>query len=185
MKRVIACVLVLIFSLPAVAVDDSQVVYVGGTASGVRAGTIGRLDTTSDADLIFEHSGSKFAIPYAGIESCQYSRELARELGVLPTIAIGLFKTRQHRHFFRISYHNSNQTAQVVIFEVPKQMPRVLEPVLQARVPRTCNPYLPRVQSGIPSGDLPSLVPQSAVISPKRSQLPDSRRYVRGPMRLR
>lgn len=94
--------------------------YVGGTAPGVNAGIVGRLDTTSDTALIFEHSEGKLAISYDAIQSFDYAKEVTRNLGVLPAIGVGLVKMRQHRHFFRISYRDSSNEVQVAVFEVPK-----------------------------------------------------------------
>jgi hypothetical protein len=139
MKNFVAFCLLLSLTLPALAVEDGQVMYVGGTAPGLNASIIGRLDTTSDTSLIFESSGSKLAIPYDAIQSFGYLKEVTRHLGVLPAIGVGLVRMRRHRHFFRITYRDSGNVAQVAIFEVPKQMPRTLQAVLQARSPQGCN----------------------------------------------
>jgi hypothetical protein len=143
MKRVTACFLILIFSLSALAVEDGQVMYLGGTAPGMATGVLGRLDTTSETALIFEYSGNKLLIPYDAIESFEYSKEVTRHLGVMPAIAIGLIKVRRHSHFFRISYRDPNNVPQAAVFEVPKHVPRTLRAVLETRAPRTCKPYLP------------------------------------------
>jgi len=143
MKRATACFLILIFSLSAFAVEEGQVMYVGGTAPGMAPGVIGRLDTTSETALIFEYWGNKLVIPYNAIESFKYSKEVTRHLGVMPAIAIGLMKMRRHSHFFRISYRDPNNVAQAAVFEVPKHMPRTMQAVLETRAPRTCKPYLP------------------------------------------
>lgn len=144
MKRLLQFCFLLLLSLSASALENGHAKYVGGTLPRVAAGTVGRLDTTSETSLIFEHAGNKVEIPYAAIESRKYSKEVARHLGVLPTIAVGLLKVRQHRHFFRISYRVPGAaTAQVVIFEVPKQMPRTLEAILETRAPSTWKPARP------------------------------------------
>ena len=143
MKKFAAVCLALIFSLPALAVEDSQVMYVGGTAPGVTAGAVGRLVTNSETALTFEYANNKLLIPYDAIQSFQYSKEATVHLVVLPAIAIGLVKMRRHRHFFRISYNDPNHVMQVAVFEVPKQMPRTLQAVLETRSPATCKPYLP------------------------------------------
>jgi hypothetical protein len=143
MKKLLAFYLILVVSLPALAVEDGQVMYVGGTAPGVTAGCIGRLNTTFDTELIFECAGTRLSIPYAAIQSFDYSTEVRRHLGVLPAVAIGLLKMRHHQHFFRISYRNPENTAQAAIFEVPKHMPRILQAVLETRAPRLCRPYVP------------------------------------------
>jgi hypothetical protein len=142
MKKFAVFCLVLILSLPAVAVEDGQVMYVGGTAPGVNAGIVGRLNTTSETALIFEYPGNQLAIPNDAIQSFQYSKEVTRHLGV-PAIAVGMFRMRRHGHFFRISYRDSNNVAQAAVFEVPKHMPRTLQAVLETRAPRTCKPSLP------------------------------------------
>jgi hypothetical protein len=140
----VAFCLVLIFSLPAMAVEDGQAMYLGGTAQGVNAGVIGRLDTTAETSLIFEYSGSKLAIPYDAIQSFEYSKEVTRHLGVLPAVAVGMFIMRRKGHFFRIAFRDSNNVAQAVVFEVPKHMPRTLLAVLDTRAPQACKPVLRR-----------------------------------------
>ncbi len=160
MKNFIAVCLLLVVALPTFGLEDSQVMYMGGTAQGVIAGALGRLDTTSDTALIFEHSGNKVMIPYADIESYQHSSEVTRHLGVLPAIGVGLVRKRQHRHFLRISYRDSNGVAQAVVFEVPKQMPQTLQAVLQARSPGAqmiCEPCGgPHSQPTTPRGGRPA-----------------------------
>jgi len=148
-KLLVFCLLFL--SLPAVAVDGSQVKYVGGTLAGVAPGTIGKLDTTHDMSLTFDNGRGKLEIPYDAIQSFEYQKEVTRHLGVLPAIAVSLFRIRQHRHFFRISYldtrldarpdtgldpNHDHRLTQAVVFEVPKHMPRTLQAVLETRSPQ-------------------------------------------------
>lgn len=141
MKGFLAFCLFLLLSLSACALEDGHAKYVGGTVPGLTAGTIVRLDTTSETSLTFQHAGNKVEIPYASIQSYKYSKEVARHLGVLPTIVVGLIKVRQRRHFFRISYRPEGAAAaQVVILEVPKHIPGTLEAILQTRAPGTRKP---------------------------------------------
>ena len=137
----------LLLSLSASALEDGHAKYVGGTVPSLAAVTIGRLDTTSQTSLIFLHAGSKLEIPYASLESYEYSKEVTWHVGVLPAIAIRLFKVRQRRHFFRFSYRDSSNVLQAAVFEVPKQMPRTLQAVLQTRAPHSvklCRPCMER-----------------------------------------
>jgi hypothetical protein len=143
MTRFLAFCFVLVCYLPAVAVEDGQVMYSGGTVPGLNSGVVGRLDLSSESSLIFEHQGSRLAIPYAAIESYEYSKEVTRHLGVLPAIAVGLIKERQHQHFFRISYRDGEGVFQVAIFEVSKRLPRSLNAVLQERAPKACKVTAP------------------------------------------
>lgn len=147
MRKLIAFCLLLItisvVTLPAFALGGSQVKYLGGTAQGVRGGIIGRLNTTPETELIFEYSANKLEIPYDAIQSFQSSEEVTRHLGVLPAMIVGIFKKRQRQHFFRIEYHDSNNVAQALVFEVPKHMPRILQAVLETRAPGAYKPCRP------------------------------------------
>jgi hypothetical protein len=142
MKKLTAFFFLLIVSLPVLAVDDGQVRYIGGSAPGLAAGTVGSLDTTAETALIFEHAGSKLEIPYAAIDSHEYSTEVTHHLGVLPAVAVGMIRIRKHRHYFRVTYHSTDGVAQVAVFEVSKQMSRPLQAVLTARASKakTCSP---------------------------------------------
>ena len=145
MKKYFLLWSLLLLSLPAVALSGQHVKYIGGTATGINNGAIGKLDTTSDSSLIFEYQGTKLSVPYANIESFQHTKEVARHLGVLPVIAVALLKPRQRRHFFRIAYrdrNSPNSVMHVIVLEVPKQMSCTLEAVLDERAPqrtRSCN----------------------------------------------
>lgn len=148
MKGILQLCFLLSLSLSATALENGHAKYVGGTLQDVTAGAIGRLDATSETSLTFEHAGNKLAIPYASIESYEYSKEVTRHLGVIPAIAVRLVKVRRRRHFFRISYRSQGNTlAQVAIFEVPKDMPRILQAILQTRVPDACRPCHPSLDS--------------------------------------
>lgn len=137
MYKGIWCVL-LMLSLPAFAIKNDEARYIGGTAANIRMGTVCRLNLASDESLIIESRGQRLAIPYADIDSFQYSKEAKWRFGVLPAIAIGLIRPWPRAHFFRITFHDQHKVPQVVVFEVPKTAPRALQAVLEARVPRSC-----------------------------------------------
>lgn len=140
MKKLAAFCLLFVLSLPASAVEDDQVMYAGGTVSSLQAGVLGRLNYTSETTLSFEYAGNKLLIPYAKIDSFEYSQQVARHLGVLPAMAVGLLRKRQRRHFFQISYRDESNRSQVAVFEVSKRMPQTLLAVLQLRSPQGCKP---------------------------------------------
>jgi len=138
MKRFTSLCLLLVLALPAVAVENEEVMYVGGTVAAVKEGAIGRLDTTSPTALKFYSPGGSFEIPFARFDSYTYSEETARHLGVLPAVGVAILRKRQHRHFFRISFHDENSTPQVAVFEVSKHMPKTVMAILQTRAPNAC-----------------------------------------------
>jgi len=140
-KLMIFCLLLLLaLAVPVLAVDGRPGDVRGCTVPALPAGAVGRLDTTSEESLTFEYSGTKVLIPYSQIESFEYSTEVTRHLGVMPAIAVGLIKMHQRRYYFRISCRSADNVSQVVVFEVPKHMPRTLQAVLMVRAPQTCNP---------------------------------------------
>ncbi len=139
MVKVITTVgLILVLTLCSVAADGTMVLYAGGTIPGMSVNSSGRLDFSSPSALLFDSTAGRLEIPYSSISSFNYEREVTHHLGVLPAIAVGLLASRRHRHFFRIAYreaaHEPSGSAQVVIFEVPKQSVRVIQATLQARV---------------------------------------------------
>lgn len=140
MKKLAAFCLLLVISLPAGAVEDGQVMYAGGTVPALQAGVLGRLDTALATALSFEYAGNKLVIPYAKIDSFKYYEQVARHLGVLPAVAVGLVKKRQQKHFFQVTYRDESNLSQVAVFEVSKQMPQILLAVLQIRSPQGCKP---------------------------------------------
>jgi hypothetical protein len=139
-KRTRICLLVysLVVSTIALAVENDEAMYAGGTILAVAAGTTGHLSTSARDALIFEGPGTRIEIPYASINSFEYTQNVTRHLGVLPAIATGLLRHRQHRHFFRIEFQPESQPPQVVILEVSKHVPKVLQAVLETRAPQGC-----------------------------------------------
>ncbi len=138
MKGLVGLCLLLVLPMATIAVEDGQVMYAAGTIASLKEGALGRLVTTSPNALTFELAGSQLVIPFAKIDSYEYSQRVARHLGVLPGIAAGLVRHRQRKHFLRIVYKEEDNTEQVAIFEIPKEMPRTLLAILQARAPWGC-----------------------------------------------
>ncbi len=140
MKRTLCTGLLLVIPFAARAVESGQVLYVGGSVANMKDGTLGKFDTGSKDEIVFVYSAGKFTIPFASLDSYESSDRVARHLGVLPAVAVGLVRRRQRRHFFEFHYRDENHVAQVAIFEVPKDLPQTLLAILQARVPSACKP---------------------------------------------
>ena len=136
---------------PAFAVDAGQAEYAGGTWH-VPKGTMGTLDTTAPAGLVFRYGGAsaaEVAIDYRNISNFEYTSPVAHHLGLLPFIVRGLIRPQERRHFFSIRYKDASDVVQVVVFEVPKSDPRVLLEVLRGRAPQVCGTQ--KVRCGIGS----------------------------------
>lgn len=139
MKRV--CWAVLILSISSMAIGQTEVRYLGGTLDNSKVGTQGQLDMSAPGSITYATGKSRFTIPYDQIVSYEYSEEVSHHLGVLPAIAVGLLKHRQHRHVFTIVYINGQQTKQIAVFEVPKQAAESVKSVLDAKGIKTCVQY--------------------------------------------
>jgi hypothetical protein len=138
--RIVALLLTVAISLPVFAADENEVVYEGGTIPNLHSETTGHFDTTNRESLTFVSSTGQTNIPYAQIDSYEYSQHVVHHLGVLPIIAAGLVRARKKNHFVRIVYHDDNSGSQVAVFRVPKHLPNTLMPVLQTRAPITASP---------------------------------------------
>ena len=143
MKKMVGLCLLLFLPLAMIAVENGQALYAGGTVTTLKEGMLGNLDMTSPTALTFRASGSQLVIPFVKIDSYEYSQQVARHLGVLPAIATGLVRHRQKKHFLRIAFKEEDNSQQVAIFEVPKQTPRTLLAILQARAPWGCKVKAP------------------------------------------
>ena len=140
MKRMVV-IAALMWATAAFAATEPQVIYLGGT-SKVVAGSSGAFDATNAEQLMFDSSGGKLAIPYRSVVSFESSTKLAHHMGALPLVAVGLVAPLHRRHYLRITYRDEQQVMQVAIFELGKNVPRTIVPILEARGPKQCNtPY--------------------------------------------
>ncbi len=139
MKKILVVLLLVALSIPAFAdfawVEGTDVRYVGGTASGIAPDTMGKLDMTSAAELVFvSSSGARVAIPYAAITNFRYSEEVAHHYGVIGATLIGLLKARRQQHFLHFAYHDASGNVQAVVLEVSKDAQAALRNTIQARM---------------------------------------------------
>jgi hypothetical protein len=79
MKRLVTLCLVLLFAWPLLAVDDGDVSYVGGTVQNLKEGSPGKLDMTSQSELVFVSSSTRLVIPYASIDSYDHSQQVTHQ----------------------------------------------------------------------------------------------------------
>lgn len=129
----IATALTLIVALQAAAlagVEGTKAAYLGGSAAElahVKPGVEGVFDTTNDAELRFvfrfEKAEHTFAIPYARVQSVEYSQKPG---------TMALF-SRKHMHYLTIKYANDAGVEQVAVFELGKRIVRPTLTVLELR----------------------------------------------------
>ena len=138
MRQILSFGLVFMLATTSLAVTHNEVAYIGGTSTAVKSGDLGTLDTTSSTDLIFSTTQGSLSVPYVSLQRVEYSKEVLFHLGVAPAIVVSLVKRRERKHVFTLTYSDKEGVQQVAIFEVSKEMPEVLLPVLNARSPKAC-----------------------------------------------
>lgn len=147
MKKTLAVVIAFCVLTAAVAsapVENQEVLYIGGTLPRIQPGTLGKFDTTVPDALVFTAGDHQAALPYKGITNIEYSRKLARRIGVIATIAVvAVAKRRQRKHFISITYKDDVGTQQVADFEVSKHQAPILMNILRGRAPRAFAQTLP------------------------------------------
>ena len=136
MNKLIAICLLVTVSIPALAlVNGNDVLYVGGTPAGLKAGQVGQLDLSSSTDLVYTAGATRIGIPYASITSFSYSQENEHRLGVLPAIAAGLVAARMKRHLFYVSYKDANGGAQTLTLELSREAVGPTKMAIEMRIP--------------------------------------------------
>jgi len=125
----------LVSATPAFAADPIPVLYDNGSAPNLPAATNGTLDLTSPTDLTFRSAsnGATLSIPYTSITGFNYRVESTHHLGVIPAILVALVNSRLHRHLFTINYTDDANNKQIAVFDIPKDEPRLLLPLLRLR----------------------------------------------------
>jgi len=125
-------IFMLIITVGAFAADQPRATYYSGSVN-IAAGTTGKLDLQDAKTLTFEHSGRKLTIAYERIAGFNYSEPLVRRLGVLPIVAVGLFKRLDRRHLVEITYLDEQNVKQVLTLDMEKRTANALMGVLRAR----------------------------------------------------
>jgi hypothetical protein len=120
------------------AVSAKQAEYDGGTITQIPKQQKGTL-VTADSELRFEYKDGDFAIPYSSIQDMEYGNKPSTRIGT--SIGVGLicwpcgiaslFVKAKH-HFLTLEFAQGT-TKQAVVFELGKELPRTLLPILEVK----------------------------------------------------
>lgn len=119
-------------------VDGKEVEVRRTTVPGVAENSVGEFDLTQSEALLWRSEGHTITMPYKTMISFAYSNRVARHLGVLPAIAVGVVRKRERKHLFMFSWKDESGVPQVLEVEVAKTAPRGLLEVLRTRAPQVC-----------------------------------------------
>jgi hypothetical protein len=136
MRRVLCLVLavILLVSAPLFAVGSKNAVYVGGTVAGLKENVEGKLDTSSETELIFRANKTpEVRIPYAAISELEYGQKAGRRVGVAIMISPLALFSKKRKHYFTVTYSGQNDKEQAAIFELGKDVVRTTLKVVETR----------------------------------------------------
>ena len=134
-RRALAAMLLVVFLSAALsAVDGDKAMYVGGTLTGLKEKTEGRLVTTSETSLRFE-AGSKGSatIPYGTVTSLEYGQKAGRRVGVAIMVSPLALFSKKRNHYLTIAYKDATDKEQAAVFELGKDIFRTTLKILEVR----------------------------------------------------
>ncbi len=142
MRKPVALLVMVALAAPSAlpgAVRGKEVMYVGGTISGLPQATEGRLDSSDEKVLRFISPKGRFDIPYERVTSLEYGQKAGRRLGVALTITVWALFSKKRRHFMTIGFKDQDDKPQGVVLELPKGMPRSVIAIIEARSGVKCD----------------------------------------------
>jgi hypothetical protein len=113
----------------------SRVLYVGGTAPGVRNKSDARIDLLDDA-LTMRAGGNSFVIPYSDVNTLEYGLRVSRRYVEAVLISPLFLVAKKRTHFLTIGYTDKDGRQQAMVLEVGKDEIRPLLVSLEARTGR-------------------------------------------------
>ncbi len=136
MKKVMAFLLAVfvLFELPVSAgLGGDKTMYIGGTINSIKVGTEGKSSATDEKVFVFEYQGGKLNIPYDRINDLEYGQKAGRRLGLALTVSPWLLLSKKRKHFLTIGYLDENEKQQAGVFELGKNIVRVMLATIEAR----------------------------------------------------
>ncbi len=133
-----AVLLVCVSTSLLLAVDSDKGQYVGGTITGLQEKAEAKFDTTSESELIFD-AGKKgrVAIPYAAMSELEYGQKAGRRVGMAILVSPLALFSKKRKHFFTITYKDTDAKDQVGVFELGKDAFRPVMKIVEVRSGKT------------------------------------------------
>lgn len=112
---------------------QTEVDYIGGTTSAMRAGSGGRIDLSDDRYFAFYARKAQLRVPYDRINLLEYGQQVDRRLALALVISPIFLLSKSRRHFLTIGYTDDRGTQQAMVFRVDKNSIRAALVALEAR----------------------------------------------------
>ena len=115
------------------AIAQSSVEYVGGTAIELAAGTNGSIALSDDRYLAVYAGKSQMRVAYDRINLIEYGQQVGRRLGLALVISPVFLLSKSRKHFLTIGYSGEDGKQQAMVFRVDKNGIRPTLAALEAR----------------------------------------------------
>lgn len=115
------------------AVRGDEVMYVGGTMTGVPDKTEGRLDLTDQKAAKFTSKKGDFSFDYKRITSLEYGQKAGRRVGVALAVNPLFLFSKKRKHFLTVGFTDEKEGKQGAVFELGKGKVRGAIATLETR----------------------------------------------------
>lgn len=112
---------------------QTEVEYIGGTTSSMRAGSGGRVELSDDAYFAFYAHKAQLRVPYSRINLLEYGQQVDRRLALALVISPVFLLSKARRHFLTVGYTDDRGVQQAMVFRVDKNSIRAALVALEAR----------------------------------------------------
>jgi hypothetical protein len=140
MRRTVTVALAIMLSAQtlAFAVGKDKAAYVGGTVTGVAAGSEGTLVTSDPAKLMFvaEKGGGMVEIPWKKISEVEYGQKAGRRWKSAILLSPVMLFTKARKHYVTITFKNDKGDDDAAVLEVGKDAIRTTLTILETRTGR-------------------------------------------------
>lgn len=117
----------------AAAFAQTEVEYIGGTTSSVRAGSGGRIELSDDRYMAFYAHKAQLRVPYDQVNLLEYGQQVDRRLALALVISPVFLLSKSRRHFLTVGYADERGVQQAMVFRVDKNSIRAALVALEAR----------------------------------------------------
>jgi hypothetical protein len=110
--------------------------FVGGSAAGLSAKSLVRLDLTGAEALLCYCGETVLSIPYQKVDTLEYGQSVSRRYAEAILFSPVLLLSKSRKHFVTLGYLDADNRQQVLVFRVGKGEIRSLLAALEARTGR-------------------------------------------------
>lgn len=125
-----------LFLVLTVTFGRAEVQFLGGTVTGPRPLSNGRVTVNDPRAFRFDSKAGSLSIPFTQINLVEYGQKVDRRIAAAILVSPLFLMSKSRKHFVTIGYRDSDGEQQSLVFRVPKGELRVLLSALEAKTGR-------------------------------------------------